>query len=147
MNPPSGLDATARALWRRVIADLQQREQLRDVDASAVERYVRAEQVARLAWARVAKREKTEGASAWRSRGSHGGMVIDIDVQIAQKATREAASYAADLGITPASRRRLGVDAAVEDDSLDADLDRALSLRVLPGGRGSRSTQRQRTTP
>ena len=124
---PAGLDGPAQTLWKRVVSDLAQREVLRDVDAAAVERYIRAEMIARQAWARVAKRAKTQGADAWRARGSHGGMVVDIDVQIARNATRDAAQFAGDLGITPKARAQLRAEVPLTD--FDWELDRALGLR------------------
>jgi P27 family predicted phage terminase small subunit len=122
MNPPkTGLDAASRRLWRVVVADLEDRAVLREADASAILRYVLAEQIARLAWVRVAEREIVDGVSAWRTRGSHGGHVVDIDVQIARNATRDAASFAADLGLSPRARR------ALREESPEDELDRLLS--------------------
>ncbi|GEM_PF-4601552 len=121
MKPPANFDAPAKALWKVVERDLRERESLRDVDAAAVERYVRAEMVARLAWARVAEREKVEGAAAWRVRGSHGGWQPDPDVRTAQQASKDAQSFAADLGITPRARAAMRT-APDELDSMLADL-------------------------
>jgi P27 family predicted phage terminase small subunit len=123
VNVPNGLDAPAKALWKRVVSDLQQREVLRDVDASAIERYVRSEMVARQAWARLAAREKVEGAAAWRCRATHGGWMPDPDVRIAQSATKDAAQFAHDLGITPRARAQIRVPAhADEIDEFLAEL-------------------------
>ena len=124
---PAGLDAPAKTLWSRVVSDLAQREVLRDVDSAAVERYVRAEMVARQAWTRVAKRAKTLGADAWRARGSHGGWVVDIDVTIARNATRDAAQFAGDLGITPKARAQLRAEAPM--GQFDWELSQALGER------------------
>ena len=121
MKSPKTLDATSRKLWRLVVADLTDRGVLRDADANAVERYCRAEQIARLAWERVAEREVDEGAGAWRARGSHGGVVVDIDVQIARNATRDAAAFGAELGLSPRARR------ALREENPGDELDRAIA--------------------
>ena len=109
MKPaPRDFDATAKALWKAVVADLRDRHVLRDVDASAVERYVRMEQVARHAWARIAARQRVEGGeAAWSQQITHGGRGQHSDVRTALAATSAAASYAHDLGITPRARAGL----------------------------------------
>ena len=65
------------------------------------------EMVARLAWSRIAKRERTEGAEAWSQRVTHGGLGQHSDVKTALAASSAAAAAAADLGITPRSRAAL----------------------------------------
>jgi P27 family predicted phage terminase small subunit len=112
---PAGLDGPAKTLWKAVVSDLAQREVWRDVDASAVQRYVVTEQIARQALARLAKRAQTQGAEAYRSRGSHNGVQVDVDLQIWRNATRDAAQFAFDLGLSPRARRARG-EVAPQDE-------------------------------
>jgi P27 family predicted phage terminase small subunit len=104
MKQPSGLDAASKALWRLVVDDLTARGVLRDVDEPAIGRYVVAEQVARLARQRMAARAKRDPDSAYTTRGSMGQLVQHPDLKTAREAERDAASYAADLGVTPRAR-------------------------------------------
>jgi P27 family predicted phage terminase small subunit len=123
MKPPSTLDATARALWRRVVDDLTEREVLREVDFATIERYVTAEMVARQALARILKREKTAGAGAWQIAITHGGTGVHPDVKVWQTASQEAARLAGDLGLTPRARHQLREDGAT---GLDRELEALL---------------------
>jgi P27 family predicted phage terminase small subunit len=123
MKAPSGLDATARALWRRVVDDLTEREVLRRVDFATIERYVIAEMVARQALARITKREKAQGGDAWTIAITHGGTGVHPDVKVWQLASREAASLAGDLGLTPRARHQLREDGLTD---LDRELERLL---------------------
>jgi P27 family predicted phage terminase small subunit len=108
MNPPGNLDAASRKLFQLVVRELESRSALRDVDAPAIARYVLAEQVARLALARIAKREKSEGVeAAWSQQITHGGRGQHADVKTYLAASAQAASFAHDLTLTPRARARL----------------------------------------
>lgn len=109
MKAPDGLDVPSKALWALVVKDLTDRGVLRDVDATAIGRFVIAEQVARLARERIAGRVKSEPASAYTTRGSMGQLVQHPDLKTAREAERDAAAYAHDLGITPRVRAALKV--------------------------------------
>ncbi|HEX4035186.1 MAG TPA: P27 family phage terminase small subunit [Solirubrobacteraceae bacterium] len=104
MTAPRDLDAASKKLWQLVVRELEARGVLRDVDAPSIERYVRAEEVARQALTRIRKREKTEGEEAWRIRVTHGGWGVHPDARIFRESTRDAATYAHDLGLTPRAR-------------------------------------------
>jgi len=107
--PPAALDDQARTLWRRSRDELLELELWRPTDVAALERYVRAEQRAREARARLEK-------SGWTVPGSTGQPVAAPDVRIAREAERDAHDYASALLLTPASRARHGVVAAEEPE-------------------------------
>jgi P27 family predicted phage terminase small subunit len=119
MKAPNGLDAASKALWRLVVADLTARGVLRDVDAPAITRYVLAEQVARLARARIAARVKVDPDSAYTTHGSQGQLVQHPDLKTAREAERDAAAYAGDLGITPRSRSALKEQVPITNDPFE----------------------------
>jgi P27 family predicted phage terminase small subunit len=121
MKPPKGLDATARALWRVVVADLEDRGVLRDADRAAIERYVIAEQVAREALDRIRGRELEVGGEAWLIQISHGGWGVHPDARIWRESSAAAASASADLGLSPRARR------ALRETSPEDELDRLIA--------------------
>ena len=121
MKPPKGLDAASRALWRVVVADLEDRAVLRAVDRAAISRYVLAEEVAREALSRIRAREREVGAEAWLIRVTHGGWGVHPDARIWREASAAAASASADLGLSPRARRVL------REVSPEDELDRMLN--------------------
>jgi P27 family predicted phage terminase small subunit len=119
IKQPTGLDAASKALWRVVVDDLTARGVLRDVDGTAIGRFVVAEQVARLARGRIAARAKRDPDTAYVTRGSQGQLVQHPDLKTAREAERDAAAYAADLGITPRSRSALKEQTPIANDPFE----------------------------
>jgi P27 family predicted phage terminase small subunit len=103
---PPDFTPELRHLWHRVQRPLRRQATWADTDADVLESYCRAVE--------VAQRARAED----RRRAAHGRTVrADNSSRIPRtKAAREAASdaraYAAALLLTPASRRRAGIDAA-----------------------------------
>jgi len=124
------LDAASRALWTLVVGDLRNRGVLREVDGPAVARYVRAEEVARLARARMTTAAK-RGEDPFTTAGSQGQRVQAPDLRTARDAERDAAAYAADLGLTPRSRaqHRLGGEPDAGADPFAAHVGDQLAAR------------------
>ena len=107
MRAPGDIDAVSKRLFLLVVRELEARSVLRAVDAPAIERYVRAEEVARLALARIARRAELEGDEAWSQRVTHGGYGQHADVKTYLAASKDAAAFAADLMLTPRARASL----------------------------------------
>ncbi|MGE4424985.1 MAG: phage terminase small subunit P27 family [Solirubrobacteraceae bacterium] len=94
---PKGLSPYARSVWRRTINELKDRGELRPSDASAIERYVRAVEIARACWDDI-------DPARLRAKGSMGQPVTDPLVDSALKAEKHAADFAKALGIEPGAR-------------------------------------------
>ncbi len=107
MRPPADLDGVSKRLFSLVVRELESRGVLRDIDAPTIARYVRAEEVARLALARIGRRADAEGDDAWSQRVTHGGYGQHSDVKTYLAASKDAAAYAADLMLTPRARAGL----------------------------------------
>lgn len=100
-------------------------------DRCAVERYVRAEQLVR----RLRGEWESEGSPVYGHGGATGRAKVVHPVIVAmQNAEAAAQRYAADLGLTPAARLRLGVDRPDQPalpgfGSVDAEAPRVASVR------------------
>ena len=104
-NSPFERDSAGWRLWRRVIHALQVQGTWRDEDAPLLEQYVRS------VLASVRARELLEEAGL-TSVSADGRPVAHSLIKIARDAEADARAVAADLLLTPASRRRAGVDLA-----------------------------------
>lgn len=118
-----GLDAKSRKLWESVEAYLDERGMLLGIDATAIGRFVMAEQVARLARDRIAARAKVDPDSAYTTRGSMGQLVQHPDLKTAREAERDAAAYAMDLLLTPRARKSLTQVEEPEEPDVFAQLE------------------------
>lgn len=114
--PPRDFAPPEKALWKRAIALLQEQGVWHATDVDAVERYCRASAVARLAGERIAELAKTDPTGAYITLGSMKQAVIAPDVQLERQARLDADRLAASLGLTPASRRALKVEARIGPD-------------------------------
>jgi len=112
VRPPPGMSAGERRLFLSIRRELHAQGTWQDSDAGALERYVRALERARTALEIVER----EGMTA---EGASGQPVTHPALRIAREAERDAADYARDLLLTPASRRRAGLG---ETSGLDEDL-------------------------
>jgi P27 family predicted phage terminase small subunit len=121
-RPPADLDAPERALWRRSIEALEAVGVWKPADVDALERYVRASAMSRLARERITARAADDPASAYISRGSQGQPVTHPDVELERRARLDADALARQLGLTPQARRQL----LGRDDGAD-DLERELA--------------------
>lgn len=113
--PPAGLDTAARKLWRRTRNWLMEQSLWDDIDAGALERYVRA--VEHAATARKDLIDK-RGKLHLTTRGSQGQLVQHPSVKTAREAERDAHEYAKELCLTPLARKRHEVGQDTDDDPL-----------------------------
>jgi P27 family predicted phage terminase small subunit len=132
-KPPADFAAPERSLWRRSIVALTEIGLWHASDTDPLERYCRACATARLARERTARRVKA-GEAGYTALGSMKQLVTHPDVELERRAHLDADHFAQQLGLTPAARRRLGVDAANDDDANDLDslLARAGRAQVVP---------------
>ena len=110
LNAPKDLDQAGRDLWSS--AQHQLREQgWRDTDASLLAQFVRSVRTAAIAREQLSQ----EGIT---STTRDGRPTAHPCVKIAREAESDARAAAADLLLTPASRRRAGVGEprSVEDE-------------------------------
>lgn len=91
---PDGFSPAELATWRAAVAALEGRAGFSESWAPAVERYVRAVELARHAWRKVPKARKT-------TRGSMGQQVAHPMIAVAQKADAEAMRFGQALGLEP----------------------------------------------
>jgi len=99
---PEWLDEVARGEWDRVAADLVQLGVLTELDVTALAAYCAAVSTWRSASATVT----TEGVTVQSARG---GRTTHPAVRIARNAEQQMLRWAAEFGLTPASRGRPGV--------------------------------------
>lgn len=113
--PPEGLDDQSRRLWRKTRDFLMDRPdpEWEDSDVVALERYIRSVQRAR---------EARDGTDKLTTHGSQGQLVEHPLVKVARDADRDAQSYAGDLLITPAARKRYELEAEKEGGKFGAAL-------------------------
>lgn len=105
--PVAGLTSFGESLWGDVVDHLERKGLLSMADACALERYVRAEELVR----RFRDEWEREGHPVYGQGGATGrAKVVHPLIVATQNAEAAAQRYAADLGLTPASRLRLGVD-------------------------------------
>ncbi len=102
LNAPKDLDQDGRELWAAAQRQLREQGTWRDTDASLLEQFVRSVRTAVLARAQLA----AEGIT---STTRDGRPTAHPCVKIAREAESDARAAAADLLLTPASRRRAGV--------------------------------------
>ena len=102
---PPDFTPELRHLWNRVQRQLRRQATWADTDADVLESYCRAVEVAQRARAEAAVAPLT-------TDGSRGQLVPHPAHKAAREAASDARAYAAALLLTPASRRRAGIDAA-----------------------------------
>lgn len=117
---PQYLDDIARREWRRVIRYLVNSRVLTHVDLAAIEAYCQA-------YARWRQAEARVGAEGAVTETTNGNLIQSPWVSIANTSQREMRSWMTEMGMTASSRSRVKtVGAAEEDDSLAAQLERAI---------------------
>jgi P27 family predicted phage terminase small subunit len=100
-SPPSALTKEAKGEWRRVMSALISRRVLTNADVGAVERYCEAVGDVSIARATITK----DGAYMPNRLGE---LKRHPAFSTLREATGEARRWAAELGLTPASRSRVG---------------------------------------
>jgi len=111
-TPPKDFDPRARGIWKAAQGLLRRQGTWRPADRELLAQYVRNVSAAHAARAQLAK----EGITTT----THDGRPIPHPcVKIARDAEADARSTAADLLLTPASRKRAGVE---EPKSLEDEL-------------------------
>jgi P27 family predicted phage terminase small subunit len=106
--PPPELDKRARRLWQQTLAQLKAQGTWKDTDWPLLERYVRA-------WERALLAREGMGGEV-TTKGSMGQLVQHPNLKTARDAEHDAHQYATDLLLTPASRKRAGLDEAETED-------------------------------
>lgn len=112
LQPPKDMSAEAKKEWRRVMPVLVERRVLSDADIAAVERYCDATGDIAIARARI------------RQDGDYipnrlGELKRHPAFTTLREATAEARRWAAELGLTPASRSRAGTHKGDDDNPMD----------------------------
>lgn len=109
--PPKDMSAEAKAEWRRVIPVLVERRTLSPADMAAVERYCEATGDVKIARARI----KADGEYI---KNRLDELKRHPAFTTLRESTAEARRWAAELGLTPASRSRVAKGETTDDDSL-----------------------------
>ena len=109
-SPPKGMGKDAKAEWRRIMPALIARRVLTEADIGAVESYCTAFGDAREARATIA----ADGAYVTNRLGE---LKRHPAFTTLREAAGEARRWAAELGITPASRSRVGGSSEEEDSA------------------------------
>ena len=109
--PPKDMTAEAKAEWRRVMPVLVDRRALSPADMAAVERYCEATGDVKIARARI----KLDGDYVENRLGE---LKRHPAFTTLRESAGEARRWAAELGLTPASRSRVTQGDADGDDSL-----------------------------
>ena len=102
--PPDDFDAAAKALWKKTQKQLEEQSTWHDSDSPTLERYVRADERARLARDGLPRDKK--GKTLLITTGSQGQKVQHPNVKTAREAERDAHEYAKDLLLTPKAREQ-----------------------------------------
>jgi len=102
--PPEDFDAVAKALWKKTQKQLEEQSTWHESDMPTLERYVRADERARLARAGLPRDKK--GKPMLVATGSQGQKVQHPNVKTAREAERDAHEYAKDLLLTPKAREQ-----------------------------------------
>ena len=110
--PPKDMTKEAKAEWRRVMPVLVERRVLSGADLAAVERYCDATGDISIARARI-RQDGDYVANRLGELKRHPAFAT------LREATAEARRWAAELGLTPASRSRVGAHEDEEDNPLD----------------------------
>jgi P27 family predicted phage terminase small subunit len=106
---PPGMSAEAKAEWRRVLPVLVERRVLSAADLAACERYCEATGDIAIARAAIA----ADGAYVLNRLGE---LKRHPAFATLRESTAEARRWAAELGLTPASRSRVAGDVGDDDD-------------------------------
>lgn len=103
-DPPDHLTALAREEWHRVVEDLETLELVSRVDRAALEGYVAAYELHRIAMADVARDGATQEVLT-----KAGGVMVRAHpaASIAKSALTEMRSYLREFGLTPATRAKV----------------------------------------
>ncbi len=107
--PPPHIDDIAKAEWDRIAPGLHALRLLDRVDTASLAAYCTAFSrwvTAENALAEMAKLDKTTGALMIRT--SNGNAVQNPLVGVANRAMRDMIKYAAEFGMTPSARTRIG---------------------------------------
>ena len=110
-RPPADMSKEAREEWRRVMPVLVERRALSQADMGAVERYCEATGDVKIARARI----KTDGDYVPNRLGE---LKRHPAFTTLRESASEARRWAAELGLTPASRSRVAEGDADGGDSL-----------------------------
>ncbi|MEF2545953.1 phage terminase small subunit P27 family [Aurantimonas sp. E1-2-R+4] len=111
-KPPADMSTEAKAEWRRVMPVLVERRVLSPADIGAVERFCEASGDIKIARAAIAK----DGGYVENRLGE---LKRHPAFATLRESTAEARRWAAELGLTPASRSRVGAHEDDEDNPLD----------------------------
>ncbi len=130
-EPPPHIDEIATAEWHRIAPGLHALRLLDRVDTASLAAYCTAFSrwvTAESALAEMAKMDKTTGALMIRT--SNGNAVQNPLVGTANRAMRDMIRYAAEFGMTPSARTRIGHEGGTPTGS---------KFDGLIGGQGTRS--------
>ncbi len=114
-KPPVWLAAEGKAEWRRVVPELIERGTVTEADLSSVELYCAA-----VGDALVARKTITKEGSTVENR--LGEIKRHPAYSTLREMQGEARRWAAELGLTPASRSRVAQEAPDDDASTDLGL-------------------------
>lgn len=108
-TPPPDVDRDSKELWKVTLEQLEAQGTWQTSDVKTLERYIRAEERARVARAGLPR--DRDGRLVLTAKGSQHQLVQHPNVKTSREAERDANDYAKELLLTPASRRRAQVEA------------------------------------
>jgi P27 family predicted phage terminase small subunit len=111
-QPPDFLSKIAKQEWRRITPELHRLGLLTCVDLSAFAAYCQA--YAR--WVAAESALQVNGKMEFTLQTDRGNIVYNPLVGIASAACRDMVKYAAEFGLTPASRSRIATSDVVLDE-------------------------------
>ena len=127
-SPPCYLDDYARQEWHRLSDAMWRIGTLTDGDVENLAAYCSAYSQERSALEEIQGLAKVSRLSSLLVPTFNGTMIQNPLISIANTARRDKVKYAAELGLTPSSRSRLGVDLSKNKKDPDDD-------RLLNGGK------------
>jgi P27 family predicted phage terminase small subunit len=109
---PPHLDALARAEWQRIVPELAALNLLTGLDRAALAAYCQA-------WSRWIAAEQQLQAQGAVILAPSGYPIQNPQLAIANKALAQLRAFAAEFGLSPASRSRVAAPTSPKKDDLD----------------------------
>lgn len=116
-EPPAALNELARQEWNRVAPGLHALRLLETVDVAALAAYCNAWARWSLAESLIAEMAKTNQAGGLMVKTTKGNVIQNPLVGTSNKAQADMVRYAAEFGMTPSARSRVGSEGGVKPTS------------------------------
>ena len=105
---PEWLDPEARAMWEKVVPELQRLQLLKPIDEAALTALC-------VTWSRLVEAQDIIARNGILQE-TERGTIKHPAVMIAEAASKELRAWSAEFGLTPSSEGRLGKTAQPDDD-------------------------------